>query len=128
MNTLSIFRIACISPIPPRREDGASEAVLKPLLGRPAASSGKRRTTPGRKPNTMKELISNIAKALVDHPEMVLVTEVSGENTSVIKLSVAKSDIGMIIGKKGNTASAIRTLLHAAAGKSKKRYLLEIVE
>jgi len=76
----------------------------------------------------MKELISNIAKALVDHPEMVVVTEVSGENTSVIKLSVAKSDIGMIIGKKGNTASAIRTLLHAAAGKSKKRYLLEIVE
>jgi predicted RNA-binding protein YlqC (UPF0109 family) len=76
----------------------------------------------------MKELISNIAKALVDHPEMVVVTEVSGENTSVIKLSVAKSDIGMIIGKKGNTAGAIRTLLHAAAGKSKRRYLLEIVE
>ena len=76
----------------------------------------------------MKELISNIAKALVDHPEMVVVSEVSGENSSVLKLSVAKSDIGIVIGKKGNTARAIRTLLHAAAGKTKKRYLLEIIE
>jgi predicted RNA-binding protein YlqC (UPF0109 family) len=76
----------------------------------------------------MKELISNIVKALVDHPEMVVVSEVSGENTSVLKLSVAKSDIGIVIGKKGNTARAIRTLLHAAAGKTKKRYLLEIIE
>ena len=76
----------------------------------------------------MKELISNIAKALVDHPEMVVVSEVSGENSSVLKLSVAKSDIGIVIGKKGNTARAIRTLLHAAAGKTKKRYVLEIIE
>lgn len=76
----------------------------------------------------MKEFISNIAKALVDHPEMVAVTEVAGENTSVLKLNVAKSDLGIIIGRKGNTANAIRTLLHAAAGKTKKRYVLEIIE
>jgi predicted RNA-binding protein YlqC (UPF0109 family) len=76
----------------------------------------------------MKELISNIAQALVDHPEMVAVTEVEGENTSVLKLSVAKSDLGIVIGKKGNTARALRTLLNAAAGKAKKRYILEIIE
>ena len=76
----------------------------------------------------MKELISNIAQALVDHPEMVSVTEVEGENTSVLKLSVAKSDLGIVIGKKGNTARALRTLLNAAAGKVKKRYILEIIE
>jgi len=76
----------------------------------------------------MKELISNIAQALVDHPEMVTVTEVEGENTSVLKLSVAKSDLGIVIGKKGNTARALRTLLNAAAGKAKRRYILEIIE
>jgi predicted RNA-binding protein YlqC (UPF0109 family) len=76
----------------------------------------------------MKELISNIAQALVDHPEMVSVTEVESENTSVLKLSVAKSDLGIIIGKKGNTARALRTLLNAAAGKAKRRYILEIIE
>jgi predicted RNA-binding protein YlqC (UPF0109 family) len=76
----------------------------------------------------MKELISNIAQALVDHPEMVSVTEVESENTSVLKLSVAKSDLGIVIGKKGNTARALRTLLNAAAGKAKKRYILEIIE
>jgi predicted RNA-binding protein YlqC (UPF0109 family) len=76
----------------------------------------------------MKELISNIVQALVDHPEMVSVTEVEGQNTSVLKLSVAKSDLGIVIGKKGNTARAIRTLLSAAAGKAKRRYILEIIE
>ena len=76
----------------------------------------------------MKELISQIAQALVDHPEMVAVTEVEGENTSVLKLSVAKSDLGIVIGKKGNTAGALRTLLNAATGKTKKRYILEIIE
>jgi predicted RNA-binding protein YlqC (UPF0109 family) len=76
----------------------------------------------------MKELISNIVQALVDHPEMVSVTEVEGQKTSVLKLSVAKSDLGIVIGKKGNTARAIRTLLSAAAGKVKRRYILEIIE
>jgi len=76
----------------------------------------------------MKDLIVRIAEALVDHPEMVSVDEVQGEHTTVLKLNVDKSDLGKVIGKKGNTARAIRTLLSAASGKTKKRHVLEIIE
>jgi predicted RNA-binding protein YlqC (UPF0109 family) len=76
----------------------------------------------------MKDLIIRIAEALVDHPEMVSVDEVQGEHTTVLKLNVDKSDLGKVIGKKGNTARAIRTLLSAASGKTKKRHVLEIIE
>jgi hypothetical protein len=76
----------------------------------------------------MKELIEYIAKSLVDQPDAVKVTEVEGERTSVIELSVAKEDMGMIIGKQGRTATAMRTLLNAASMKQKKRTILEIVE
>ena len=76
----------------------------------------------------MKELIEYIAKSLVDQPDAVKVTEVTGERTSVIELSVAKEDMGMIIGKQGRTVSAIRTLLNAASMKQKKRTILEIIE
>ncbi len=76
----------------------------------------------------MKELIEYIAKSLVDQSDAVKVTEVTGERTSVIELSVANEDMGKIIGKKGRTVSAIRTLLNAAATKNKKRTILEIVE
>jgi len=76
----------------------------------------------------MKELIEYIAKSLVDHVDMVKVTEVDGERTSVIELSVAKEDMGRIIGKQGKTANAIRTLLNAASMKQKKRNILEIIE
>ncbi len=76
----------------------------------------------------MRELIELIAKALVDHPEEVRVTEIEGEKTSVIELSVAKNDLGKVIGKEGRTAKAIRTILTAISSKSKKRVLLEIVE
>ena len=76
----------------------------------------------------MKELIEYIAKSLVDHAEVVKVTEVEGERTSVIELSVAKEDMGRIIGKQGKTANAIRTLLNAASMKQKKRTILEIIE
>ena len=76
----------------------------------------------------MKELIEYIAKSLVDQPDAVKVTEVEGERTSVIELSVAKEDMGMIIGKQGRTVSAIRTLLNAASMKQKKRTILEIIE
>jgi hypothetical protein len=76
----------------------------------------------------MKELIEYIAKSLVDHVEVVKVTEVEGERTSVIELSVAKEDMGRIIGKQGKTANAIRTLLNAASMKQKKRTILEIIE
>ena len=77
---------------------------------------------------SMKELISFIAKALVDHPEDVVVSEVEGEQTSVIELKVAKDDLGKVIGKRGKTAGAIRTLISAASAKKGKRAMLEILE
>ncbi|MCD4717016.1 MAG: KH domain-containing protein [Desulfobacterales bacterium] len=76
----------------------------------------------------MKELIAYIAKALVDKPEEVGVTEIEGEQTSVIELKVAKEDLGKVIGKQGRTARAMRTILSAASTKIKKRSVLEIIE
>ena len=76
----------------------------------------------------MKELITYIAKALVDVPEEVFVTEIQGEQTSVIELKVAKEDLGKVIGKQGRTASAMRTILSAASTKINKRSVLEIIE
>jgi len=76
----------------------------------------------------MKELIAYVAKALVDDPEAVQVSEVEGEQTSVIELKVAKSDLGKVIGKQGRTARAMRTILNAASTKIKKRAVLEIIE
>ena len=76
----------------------------------------------------MKELIEYIAKVLVDNPEEVRVTELEGEQTSVIELRVAKEDLGKVIGKQGRTARAIRTILGAASTKLKKRSVLEILE
>jgi predicted RNA-binding protein YlqC (UPF0109 family) len=76
----------------------------------------------------MKELIAYIARALVDNPEAVEVSEVEGEQTSVIELKVAKSDLGKVIGKQGRTARAMRTILSAASTKIRKRAVLEIIE
>lgn len=76
----------------------------------------------------MKDLISYIARALVDKPEDVTVTEIEGEQTSVIELKVAKEDLGKVIGKQGRTARAMRTILSAASTKIKKRSVLEIIE
>ncbi|MCP4579936.1 MAG: KH domain-containing protein [Deltaproteobacteria bacterium] len=76
----------------------------------------------------MKELVSYIAKALVDKPEDVVVTEIEGEQTSVLELKVAKEDLGKVIGKQGRTARAMRTILSAASTKIKKRSVLEIIE
>ena len=76
----------------------------------------------------MKELIIEIAKALVDNPEEIKVHEVDGERTSIIELRVARTDFGKIIGKKGRTAKSIRTILSAASAKNDKRCILEIVE
>lgn len=75
-----------------------------------------------------KDLIEHIAKALVDHPEQVKVFEVEGEKTSVLELSVAKEDLGKVIGKEGRTAKAIRVILGATSAKLKKHYVLEIIE
>lgn len=76
----------------------------------------------------MKNLLSQIVKALVDNPELVQITEIEGSQTVVLELRVDKSDMGKIIGKQGRTANAIRALLNAASGKAGKRYMLEIVE
>ncbi len=76
----------------------------------------------------MKDLISYIAQALVDRPEEVSVSEIAGNQTSVLELKVAKEDLGKVIGKQGRTARAMRTILSAASAKLKKRTVLEIIE
>ncbi|NOY70196.1 MAG: KH domain-containing protein [Deltaproteobacteria bacterium] len=76
----------------------------------------------------MKELITYIAKALVDNPDEVEVTEVEGDQSTVLELKVAKEDLGKVIGKQGRTARAMRTILNASSAKLKKRTVLEIVE
>jgi uncharacterized protein len=76
----------------------------------------------------MQKLIEIIAQALVDKPEAVEVTEVEGEQTTVIELRVAKEDLGKVIGKQGRTARALRTILSAASTKIRKRSTLEILE
>jgi len=76
----------------------------------------------------MKDLIKYIAQALVDKPEVVEVSEVEGNQTSVLELKVAQEDLGKVIGKQGRTARAMRTILSAASAKLKKRSVLEIIE
>ena len=76
----------------------------------------------------MKQLIEDIAKALVDIPEEVSVREVQGEQVTVLELKVAQSDLGKVIGKQGRTARSIRTILGAAGMKLNRRFTLEILE
>jgi len=76
----------------------------------------------------MKDLIKYIAQSLVDNPDLVAVSEVLGEQTSVLELRVAKEDLGKVIGKQGRTAKAMRTILSAASTKLRKRAVLEIIE
>ncbi len=76
----------------------------------------------------MKDLLIQIAQSLVDNPEQVQVNEIVSVQTVVLELKVDKSDMGKVIGKQGKTANAIRSLLNAASGKTRKRYILEILE
>ena len=76
----------------------------------------------------MKELLELIAKALVDNPNEVSVSEVSGSQTTILELRVAKEDLGKVIGKQGRLAGAIRTILEAAGTKLGKRVHLGIIE
>ena len=76
----------------------------------------------------MKELVEVLAKALVDHPEEVSVTETDKDNVTVIELRVASSDMGEVIGKQGRIAKAIRSLVKAAASKDDKKVVVEIVQ
>ncbi len=83
----------------------------------------------GRPPlGELSRLIEAMAKMLVDLPDQVEITEIIGENTTVIELKVAKEDLGKIIGKQGRTARAVRTVLNGASTKLRKRTVLEIVE
>jgi predicted RNA-binding protein YlqC (UPF0109 family) len=76
----------------------------------------------------MRELVEYMARALVDDSDSVRVSEVEGENITVIELRVAQGDLGKVIGKQGRTARAMRTILNANATKMKKRAVLEIIE
>lgn len=76
----------------------------------------------------MRELVEMIAKRLVDNPDQVEVNEVKGEHTNVIELKVASSDIGKVIGRRGNTISAIRTILNNVGTKRGCRYVVEILD
>ncbi len=77
----------------------------------------------------MKELVEIMAKAMVDNPDQVEVTEIAGRNTSVIELKVAKEDMGKISGKKGRNAEAMRIIVNAASAKLKKRRVIfEIID
>lgn len=76
----------------------------------------------------MKELIEQIARALVDNPDQVEVTEIGGDNALVLELHVAQDDLGKVIGRQGRTARAMRTILDAASKKMRKRAVLEIIE
>ena len=77
---------------------------------------------------SLKDLIEYLARALVDHPDEVVVTEISGEQTIVLELKVAKDDLGKVMGKQGRTVKAMRALLSAASAKLRKRADLEILE
>ena len=74
----------------------------------------------------MKELVEVIAKALVDNPDEVVVTETEKEESTVIELKVAPSDMGKVIGKQGRIAKAIRSVVKAAASKEEKKVIVDI--
>ena len=76
----------------------------------------------------MKELVLVMARALVDKPDEVEISEIEGDVTTILELKVAKEDLGKVIGKQGKTAHAMRSILNATATKLKKRAVLEIVE
>jgi predicted RNA-binding protein YlqC (UPF0109 family) len=76
----------------------------------------------------MKELLEYIAKSLVDFPDDVSVTEVDGDQTTVLELRVNDADMGKVIGKQGRIAKSIRAVIKAASGKENKRVVVEIVQ
>ena len=91
-----------------------------------AATATESRTEPAANVN-LAALMTEVVKYLVDSPDEVHVTEVEGEQTTVIELKVAKSDLGKIIGKQGNNARSLRTILAAVSTKLRKRSVLEIL-
>jgi len=80
------------------------------------------------RPDDMRELVTQIARALVDLPEAVVVEEVEREESTVLRLRVAPTDVGKVIGKQGRTARSMRTILGAVSMKHHHRYTLDILE
>jgi predicted RNA-binding protein YlqC (UPF0109 family) len=78
--------------------------------------------------SSLKEVVETIAKALVDHPDEVAVSEIDREGATILELRVASGDLGKVIGKQGRTARAMRTLLRASGMKLRRRFVLEILE
>jgi predicted RNA-binding protein YlqC (UPF0109 family) len=76
----------------------------------------------------VKQLVETVCKALVDNPDEVKVTQIDGEQTTILELRVNQSDLGKVIGKQGRTARAVRTILAAAGMKQRRRFNLEIIE
>jgi predicted RNA-binding protein YlqC (UPF0109 family) len=76
----------------------------------------------------MREMVEGIARALVDEPDRVSVTEIEGQQCTILELRTAPTNIGQVVGKKGHLAEAIRTLLRAVGMKEGRRYTLEILE
>ncbi len=76
----------------------------------------------------MKELVETIAKALVENPDEVVVTEKKGDRSTILQLHVAPADMGKVIGKQGRIAKAFRTVLKATAGKKHKNVVLDIMD
>jgi predicted RNA-binding protein YlqC (UPF0109 family) len=91
-------------------------------------SLGKTESSVSQGEEAMKELILRIVRAMVDHPEAVRVSEISGDQMTVFELNVAKEDLGKVIGKQGQNAKAIRTILNAASSRDRRRSVLEIID
>jgi predicted RNA-binding protein YlqC (UPF0109 family) len=77
---------------------------------------------------TIKEIVQIIARALVDQPDAVSVSEISGANSLIIELKVAREDLGKVIGKQGRNAGAMRIIVNAASAKTRRHTVLEIIE
>ena len=101
---------------------------MEPKVVSGGGGTGARRADGSTEVVEVKALVEAIVRALVDHPDQVVVTEVEGTHSCVLELSVAPEDVGKVIGKKGIHADAIRRIVHAVGGKNKKRYVLEILE
>jgi predicted RNA-binding protein YlqC (UPF0109 family) len=93
-----------------------------------AGESGAGEVRSGGQDADVRSLVEQIAKALVDEPDLVSVQSIDGEQATVLELRVAPNDLGKVIGKQGRTARSIRTLLSAAGMKLHKRFTLEILE
>jgi predicted RNA-binding protein YlqC (UPF0109 family) len=89
--------------------------------------NAKGQTVEALEERSMKTLVEYIVKALVDDPDQIVIAERTGRNTTIIELSVAKEDIGKVIGKEGRTINAIRTIVNAAGASQKKRVVLEVM-